>query len=610
MRHGLSAILLALTPCLVVTSTVAATEEDKPTSVIAIDDALFTKHTELKEAEKAKADQQLSVDNQQEQLTQLNKQASVLDKALLTAKQALERDYQRMIDEPELDISASQSNYQQAWADVKSNQQQRLTEEQRLQELELTLQQKASAVEKLQADIEKLAGSKQRARADRLKAELRQSQKLSVSFTNVCQSDMTLAQCSEQTTELGLQKAVKQYRKTLLGNATESELIARNAANVSLNIHVLGHKVTDSGFYDGLRFKNALDVNLEARPSETAACRLLNVDNQFCFAPGEYSNNQDKQQETAWVSLSIRSNQYGDTVYVNDVSYGSTPLEVMLPVGEHQVKVIKDGYRTFNQAIQLKSDHTLRAVLVQTENRLKQGYQFADAIQSGSNGPSMVTVLQGEYMTGENASKQIFLDHAFAIGATPITVAQFDTFVAQSGYQTDAELTNTCTTIENSQVSPVEKGYWRNPGFKQFANSPVVCISRNDATAYTKWLSEQTGYSYRLPSEDEWEIAARAGSENKYWWGDQFKPGKANTGWGGTPWSNKGTSPISAFEPNPLGLYDVVGNVWQWTNEKTSLAKGGAWNFSPVMAAAHQQLYVAPSAAGNYIGFRVLREIN
>ena len=138
----------------------------------------------------------------------------------------------------------------------------------------------------------------------------------------------------------------------------------------------------------------------------------------------------------------------------------------------------------------------------------------------------------------------------------------------------------------------------------------MVCVSRNDAQAYVNWLSTKTKHTYRLPSEDEWEIAARAGAETNYWWGDSFIPNQANTGWGGTSWSNKSTSPVNAFKPNRLGIYDTVGNIWQWTSDSRGLLKGGAWNFSPDMAAAHQQLSLSSSSAANYVGFRVVRDIN
>jgi formylglycine-generating enzyme required for sulfatase activity len=107
------------------------------------------------------------------------------------------------------------------------------------------------------------------------------------------------------------------------------------------------------------------------------------------------------------------------------------------------------------------------------------------------------------------------------MGRYEVTVAEFRQFVNATGYRTDAEKQGSCWG---------EKGYnWRKPPrFSQTDTHPVVCVSWNDATAYTNWLSEQTGHTYRLPTEAEWEYAARAGTETKYWWGNDIGTNKAN----------------------------------------------------------------------------------
>lgn len=606
MRQGLPALLFALSPCLIAAPTMAETVA--PATVMAIDDALFSKHSELQDAKKATQIQQTAVDNQQSELDRLNQQTQSLDAALSTAKANLERDYRKMIDEPDLDLSVSQNAYQAAWANVKQNQKARLEAEQKLQEQQAALVQAQATQQVIEQNIAQLDDDKVRARVARLRTELNRSGDQKVSFTNACKADMTLAQCAKQTTDLALQKAVKQFQSWLIDETSEAAIVKQHLSDVSLNIHVLKHTTTDSGFFDGSKFKTVIAAQLDARPAENTPCKLLNVASQYCFAPGD-NTQTSKQQEIAWVSLAVRSNQYNDKVSVDGVSYGSTPVEIMLPVGKHMITVEKEGYRSFHQELSIRSDHTLRAVLREHANVLKQGFKFADSLKGNVKAPEMITLVRGEYLLGENASRQVLLDHAFAISATPVTVAQFETFVNQTSYQTDAELQNLCIAVNNSEVMPIPDSYWRNPGFKQSAQSPAVCVSRNDAKAYTEWLSKQTGFTYRLPSEDEWEVAARSGSKTSYWWGDTFGSGQANTGWGGTPWSNKSTSPVRAFEPNRLGFYDVVGNVWQWTNDDRGLAKGGAWSFSPEMAKAESELFISPSAAANYVGFRILREL-
>ncbi|ENO8414836.1 SUMF1/EgtB/PvdO family nonheme iron enzyme [Vibrio mimicus] len=605
MRQGIPALLIALSPCLMAAPVLA---EEVASSVLAIDDALFGKHTELQNATDATKLQKAAVDNQQSELNRLTQQAKALDTALKNAKTNLERDYQKMIDEPDLDIQPSQNAYQAAWAEVKQNQVARLDAEQKLQEMQTALAQYQAQQQTIEQSIALLQQDKMRARVDRLREELQRVGEQKVSFTNVCNADMTFAQCSKQTNDLALQKAVNQFQLWLVDESSESNVIKPQLNNVSLNIHVLKHAVLDSGFYDGMRFRSIVNAQLEARPAENAPCKLLNIDSQYCFAPGQGQLDQ-QQQEIAWISLSLRSNQHGDRVTVDGVNYGSTPVEVMLPVGTHLVQIEKEGFRSFQQEVNITSDQTLRVNLHEKTNPLRTGAKFADSPKGKVPTPEVITITPGQYFLGENASKQYNLDHAFALSATPVTVAQFEAFVNQSNYQTDAELKKLCISVDESEVAPVSDSYWRNPGFKQGKESPVVCISQNDAKAYARWLSKQTGFKYRLPTEEEWEIAARAGSKADYWWGKKFGAGKANTGWGGTTWSNKSTSPVKAFAPNALGFYDMVGNVWEWTGDSRGLAKGGAWSFSPEMAKAYSELFVSPTTAANYVGFRVLREL-
>ncbi|MCP5112106.1 MAG: formylglycine-generating enzyme family protein, partial [bacterium] len=115
---------------------------------------------------------------------------------------------------------------------------------------------------------------------------------------------------------------------------------------------------------------------------------------------------------------------------------------------------------------------------------------------------------------------------------------------------------------------------------------PVIDVSWKDAVAYCEWLSNETGKRYRLPSEAEWEYAARAGTDTVYWWGDNVKQGGkvwANCGGCGSQWDNKQTSPVGSFDPNRFGLYDMLGNVYEWCqdswhgNYEDAPTDGRAW---------------------------------
>ncbi|KPL97894.1 SUMF1/EgtB/PvdO family nonheme iron enzyme [Vibrio splendidus] len=609
MRQGLPTLLFALAPCLMTPAVFAeATPPAIASSVSDIESSLFEKHADLTAVEKKLADKQNEVDNQAQQTARLAKLSAQAELTLAKAKASLEQDYTRMIDEPDFDISPAQNRFQDAWKTVKEVKLAISDSEQKQQglmmELEAIQAEKAAA----EASIANLNQNKLRARAERLRNEITQTEEQTVSFTNRCSSDMTLAQCSDQTVTLALQKAVKQFQHSLVDNATESKTVKEHLASASLNIHVLQHKVKSSGFSEDNRYRAVISANLETRPDKNTPCRLLGIQSSNCFTQSEQQAN-DQQKEVAWVNLVIRSNQYNDKVSINGVNYGSTPVEVMLPTGQHMVTIEKEGYLSFNQELKIARDHNLRAVLQAKQNSLNVGTKFADPMGNNIQSPEMIVVGSGRYLLGENNAQQVTIKQPFALAATPTRVQDFRTFVDSTGYQTDAELMNTCDTFVNAEITTVSDNNWQSPGFKQADNSPVVCVSQNDAKAYTRWLSQNTGFTYRLPTPQEWEAAARAGQDTNFWWGNEFRSGKANTGWAGTPWSNVSTSPVKSFLPTPTGFYDMVGNVWEWTTIQKGLAKGGAWSFSPEEAKVFNELYVPPSTAANYLGFRVVREL-
>ncbi len=609
MRQGLPTLLFALAPCLMTPAVFAeATPPAIAPSVTDIESSLFEKHADLTAVEKKLADKQNKVDNQTQQTARLTKLSAQAEQTLAKAKASLEQDYTRMIDEPDFDISPAQSLFQDAWKTVKEGKLAISDSEQKQQGLVMELE--AIQVEKAtaEASIATLNQDKLRARAERLRNEITQTEEQTVSFTNRCSSDMTLAQCSDQTVTLALQKAVKQFQHSLVDNATESNTVKEHLASASLNIHVLQHKVKSSGSSEDNRYRAVIAANLETRPDKNTPCRLLGIQSSNCFTQSEQQAN-DQQKEVAWVNLVVRSNQYNDNVSINGVNYGSTPVEVMLPTGQHMVTIEKEGYLSFHQELKIARDHNLRAVLQAKQNSLNVGTKFADPMGNDIQSPEMIVVGSGRYLLGENNAKQVTIKQPFALAATPTRVQDFKAFVESTGYQTDAELMNTCDTFVNAEITTVSDNDWQNPGFKQADNSPVVCVSQNDAKAYTRWLSKNTGFTYRLPTPQEWEAAARAGQDTNFWWGNEFRSGKANTGWAGTPWSNVSTSPVKSFLPTPTGFYDMVGNVWEWTTTQKGLAKGGAWSFSPEEAKVYNELYVPPSTAANYLGFRVVREL-
>lgn len=153
---------------------------------------------------------------------------------------------------------------------------------------------------------------------------------------------------------------------------------------------------------------------------------------------------------------------------------------------------------------------------------------------------------------------------AFAIGARPVTVAEYRACVAAGGCAPPEWL-------EPGGQHNIETGssrYYLNLGEAVTGpNQPIVGVSHIDATAYARWLSEKTGHAYRLPSEAEWELAARAGSKTAFWWGDTLPADgivRAACAGCGSAWDSKAPAPADAFPANPWGLHNVHGSVWEW----------------------------------------------
>lgn len=163
--------------------------------------------------------------------------------------------------------------------------------------------------------------------------------------------------------------------------------------------------------------------------------------------------------------------------------------------------------------------------------------------------PKMVDINPGDFRMGglnrngepdESTVHTVTITEPFAIGMFEVTFEEYDHF---------ARATERALPDANS---------WGR------GNRPVINVSWLNATAYTQWLSKQTGHHYRLPTEAEWEYAARAGTETEYWWGDDIGKDRANCISCGNKRDNERTVPVDSFAPNKWGLYNTAGNVWEW----------------------------------------------
>ena len=203
--------------------------------------------------------------------------------------------------------------------------------------------------------------------------------------------------------------------------------------------------------------------------------------------------------------------------------------------------------------------------------------------------PTMVVIPAGSFLMGsppsevgrfddEGPQHTVTLSQPFAVSRTPITRAEYERFV-RATRQANA---NACSSMSDDGHWVSTPGLsWRNPGFEQFADHPVVCVSWEEAQAYAQWLSAESGRTYRLLSEAEFEYVARAGASTAFPWGPSeadmcahangfdATAGRAHPNWSAASCDDRyaSTARVEAFPANAFGLYGVTGNVFQWTED-------------------------------------------
>jgi sulfatase modifying factor 1 len=163
----------------------------------------------------------------------------------------------------------------------------------------------------------------------------------------------------------------------------------------------------------------------------------------------------------------------------------------------------------------------------------------------------------------DESAHEVTLTQDFYIGDAPVTRGQFARFVAETGYQTEAEVGTSGGHGWNGKKLEQSPRYtWKDPGFPQTDDHPVVIVTYEDALAFARWLSARSGREVTLPTEAQWEYAARGGSPTPWFSADSSKKALA-LGWFKEQAGN-GTHEVRLRPANGFGLYDVAGNVWEW----------------------------------------------
>jgi formylglycine-generating enzyme required for sulfatase activity len=244
-----------------------------------------------------------------------------------------------------------------------------------------------------------------------------------------------------------------------------------------------------------------------------------------------------------------------------------------------------------------------------------------------------VTVPAGCFQMGNGFSDAYHLEKpvhevcldGFRIAKYAITVGAFRRFVQVSGYITEVESSGGCYIHDGISWRMDSKASWRSPGFKQEDTHPVVCVTWNDAVHYAEWLSRKDKMTYRLPTEAEWEYAARGGGRfERYAGGDELDA----LAWYSAN-ADGTTHPVGLKKPNALGLYDMSGNVWQWNADWFSqnyyrqsprnnpkgpadgtkkVFRGGSWFYDARGVRASYRDFAAPDYRSSYLGFRLVLE--
>jgi len=247
--------------------------------------------------------------------------------------------------------------------------------------------------------------------------------------------------------------------------------------------------------------------------------------------------------------------------------------------------------------------------------------------------PGTFTMGSPESEEGRSANEQqheVTLTKSYLIGVTEVTREQFGMFITESGYRPFQQKARVTTRLPDGKTrSEVIDISWRRPVVWQGAGHPVVLVNWEDAVAFCRWLSEREGKTYRLPTEAEWEYACRAGTKTPYCNGqtvdDLKKSGWCQFG----EKSNRGTRPVGSYEPNAWGLYDMHGNVIEWTANRYGdftadavtdpqgpeegaerVRRNGSWGSEPSDCRSASRHQGRPRTGLRGTGFRVVLEHN
>jgi len=409
--------------------------------------------------------------------------------------------------------------------------------------------------------------------------------------------------------------------QTLLDGQVERimKVLARSTGSLTL---VTQPRTVRIEWPDGKRLDLATPVTLPGLPAGPHKLKISAAEHRPAQAEVTIRKN-----EVSRLNLTLERMPHGTlTLDLTPPDSRVTLLDVVpryrpglrLPEGSHKVKVQRKGYRAVTREIKVAGD-----------TRVKIALKFAL--------PEMVVIPPGSFMMGSPPSEkvrysnegpvhQVNIAYSFAVGVHEVTFEEWDACVLDGG----------CSKLD-------DRGWGRG-------NRPVVDVWRKDVQSYLKWLSGKTGKPYRLLSESEWEYVARAGTSTARYWGESesgqcrhangadMTAKKQNKGWTGVVSCEDGfvhTAPVGSYEANAFGLYDVLGNVWEWVQDcwngnyqgapndgsawqsgdcSSHVLRGGSWDNYPGGLRSAHRIRASDHDPANYkirpiYGFRVARTL-
>ena len=370
-----------------------------------------------------------------------------------------------------------------------------------------------------------------------------------------------------------------------------------------------------------VEFKDASLVYRPGMPLEEGEYRLLvsaprHHSQELTVTHGRQSTRRSVVLES-FPTFAVSTTPSRATVEIDNITEPYQVGGMFLEPGEYHIRVSASGYAEYRETIRHGDEPTLHSV------RLERvpGENFADELSSGGKGPEMVLIPQGRFQMGclarrgceDNETPVRFVDiRSFALSKNEVTFDQWDACVLEDG----------CNGYR-----PYNEGWGRG-------ERPVINVSWEDAQAYVAWLSEETGEEYRLPTEAEWEYAARAETETPYSWGRVIATNQANctnlddSGGCGDQWEK--TAPVGSFSANEFGLHDMHGNVLEWVEDcwndsyrgaptdgsarhevecSFRVLRGGSWNSTSLQLRSAFRYHGSPSSGTDTIGFRVAQTL-